>query len=64
MWATSFTIFINVVSTFLVTSFSRSKEYIILQISFSTFSDVLPAFTCTCLGVNIISLKRSETLAM
>ena len=31
--------------TFLVTSFSRYKEYIIWRILFSKFLDVLPAFT-------------------
>ena len=44
--------------------FARFKEYIISLISFTKFSDVLPAFTCasginnlwsTCLGVNIFS---------
>ena len=42
-------------------------------ISFSKFSDVLPAFTCAitigkllsfCLEHNILRFKRSETLAM
>ena len=33
--------------TFLVTSFSRYKEYIIYLISCSKFSVVLPAFACT-----------------
>ena len=32
--------------TFLVISFAQYKEYIICQISFSKFLDVLPAFTC------------------
>ena len=30
----------------LVISFAQYKEYIIGQISFRTFSDTLPAFTC------------------
>ena len=50
--------------TFLVISFARYREYIICLISFSKFSDVLPAFTCTSdignlwsiyLGINILS---------
>ena len=32
--------------TFLVISFAWYKEYMIWWISFSKFSDVLPAFTC------------------
>ena len=32
--------------TFLVICFAGYKEYIICLISFSKFSDVLPAFTC------------------
>ena len=48
--------------TFLVTFFARYKEYMICLISFTKFSDVIPAFTCAraignlgiiCLGVNI-----------
>ena len=54
--------------TFLVIfffSFARYKEYITCLISFSNFSNVLPAFTCAraidylsriCLGVNTFSL--------
>ena len=38
--------FIILLDTFLVTSFYQYKEYIICLISFSKFSDVLPAFTC------------------
>ena len=33
--------------TFSVISFTRYKEYMICIISFHSFSDVLPAFTCT-----------------
>ena len=32
--------------TFLVIYFAQYEEYIICQISFSKFPDVLPAFTC------------------
>ena len=48
------------------------KEYMMRLISFSKFSDVLSAFTCTraignlwsiCLGVNILILEWSETLS-
>ena len=58
--------------TFLVNFFARYKTYMIWRISFSKFSDVLPAFTCTntidnllisiCLSVNILRLewKKSE----
>ena len=53
--------FIIMLYTFLVISFAGYKEYIISLISFSKFSDVLPAFTCVinnlwsiCLGVNIL----------
>ena len=54
--------FIILLYTFLVISFAWYKEYIICLISFSKFSDVLPAFTCasaignlwsTCLGANV-----------
>ena len=38
--------FIILLYTFLIISFSRYKEYVIYLISFSKFSDVLPAFTC------------------
>ena len=38
--------FIMLLYTFLVISFARYREYIICLISFSKFSDVLPAFTC------------------
>ena len=49
---------------FLVVSFAQYKEYIVCLISFSKFSDILPAFTgasaidnlsSICLGVNILS---------
>ena len=58
---------------FLVISFAWYKEYIICLISFSKFSDVLPAFTCAnassnlwsiCLGVNILSCLHSKTLQL
>ena len=70
--------FIILLYTFLVISFARYKEYMICLISFSKFSDVLPAFTCASaignlwkirLGIHILSCFwfkniRSETLAM
>ena len=37
--------FIILLYTFLVISFARYKEHLIFLISFSKFSDVLPAFT-------------------
>ena len=55
--------FIILLYTFLAVSFAKYKEYMICLISFSKFSDVLPAFTCAraignlwtiCLGVNIL----------
>ena len=64
--------FIILLYTFLVTSFSRYKRYMICLISFTKFSDVLPAFTCgsaisnlgsISLGVNILITLRSETVA-
>ena len=60
----TFTEFITLLFTFLVISFSQYKKSMVCLISFSKFSDVLPAFTCTraignvwsiCLGVNILS---------
>ena len=36
--------------TFLKISFSQYKEYLIFQISFSKFSNVLHAFTCASTG--------------
>ena len=57
---------------FFVISFVRNKEYLIWQISFSKFSDVLRAFTCAsaivnpwsiCLGVSVLRGEWSETLA-
>ena len=56
--------FIILLNTLLVIAFAQYKEYKICLISFSKFSDVLPAFTCAsaigniwsiCLGVNILS---------
>ena len=56
--------FIILLYTFLVISFAGYKEYRICLISFSTFSDVLPACTCAraidnlwsiCVGVNILN---------
>ena len=56
----------------MVISIAGYKEYMICLISFSKFSDVLPAFTCArvignlssiCLGVNILILEWSETLS-
>ena len=52
--------------TFLAIYFAWYKDYIKCPISFSNFSDVLPAFTCAseignlwsiCLGLNIFSLS-------
>ena len=49
--------------TFLVISFARYRDYTICLISFSNFSDVLPAFTCASaigilwsiyLGLNVL----------
>ena len=80
-----FSEFINIVSTlfynfiefmilfytFLVISSFRYKEYIIFLISFSKFSDLLPAFTCAsgignlwsnCFVVNILICLHSEIL--
>ena len=63
--------FIILLYTFLVTYFSWYKEYMIWQISFSKFSDVLSAFTCATavgnlwsiwLGVNILSPSTRFTL--
>ena len=57
--------------TFLVIYFAQYREYMISQISFSKFSDVFSAFTyaraidelwTSCLGVNILSCLRTETL--
>ena len=45
--------FIILLYTFLVISFSQYKKYIICLISFSKFSDVLPAFTCASTSSNI-----------
>ena len=59
--------FIILLRTFLVTSFSWCKEYLIWDIPISRFSDVLPYFTCEsatsnlwgiCLGVNILISLR------
>ena len=71
--------FIMLMYTFLVISLQKMKriytlykEHIVWRISFSKFSDVLPAFTCArvisslwsiCLGVNILRGVRSQTLA-
>ena len=62
--------FITLCYYFLIISFARYKKYRICLISFSKFSDVLPAFTCAsaignlgriCLGVIIlIRLAKSE----
>ena len=58
---------------FLAISFAWYKEYIICLISFSKFSDVLPAFTCAnassnlwsiCLGVNILSSLHLKALQL
>ena len=55
--------FIVLFRTFLVTSFSWCKEYLIWDIPLSRYSDVSPYFTCenatsnlwgVCLGVNIL----------
>ena len=63
--------FIILLYTFLVTSFSQCKKYVICLISFSKFSDVLLTFPCAKAignlwsnwsGVNILSCLRSKTL--
>ena len=46
--------FIKLLYTFLVNSFARYKHYITCLISFSKFSDVLPAFT----GASAIGLRH------
>ena len=55
--------------TFLKISFDQYKEYLIFQISFSKFSNVLHAFTCAsatgnlfsfCLRVNILRCKAKS----
>ena len=55
-----------IVIHFLVTSFSRYKEYMICLISFNKFSDVLPAFTCASATGNlwIISLRVNILIAL
>ena len=67
----NFVKFIILLYTFLAISFARYKEYEIYLILFSTFSDVLPAFTCAspignlcsiCLGLNISRFELSKTL--
>ena len=58
--------------TFLVISFARYNEYMIFLISFTKFSDVLPAFTCASaignlrsiyLGIKILRLELFKTLS-
>ena len=64
--------FLMLLYTSLEIRLTQYKRYIIWRISFSKFSDVLPAFTCAravgnlwsiCLGVNILSCLHSDTLA-
>ena len=64
--------FIILSYTFLPTSFALYKEYTICMISFSKFSDVLPACICAsaignfwsiCLGPNILRFEWSDTLS-
>ena len=64
--------FIILLCNFLVISFAQYREFIIYIISFGKFSDVLPAVTFAWaivnlwsfyLGVNILRLEWSETLA-
>ena len=56
--------FIILLHTFLVISFAGYREYIVCLISFSKFSDVLPAVTCERaigLEVSILSgVAKSE----
>ena len=62
--------FIMLLYTFSVVFFAQYKEYMICLIPFSTFPDVLPAFTCAgatgnpwsiCLGLNIFNnVAKSE----
>ena len=54
---------IHVVVYFVSVLFAWCKKYMIWQILFSKFSDVLPTFTSFCLGINILTCLRSETLA-
>ena len=65
--------FIILLYIFQVISFAWYREYIICLIIFRKFSDILPAFTCAraisnlwsiCLGVSILKLEWSETLAI
>ena len=67
-----FITFLNSLDCCICFYFLLHKEYMIWQISFSKFSDVVPAFTCAraignlwniCLRVNILSCLRSATLA-
>ena len=67
----NFTEFSKMLHIFLVISFARYKEYTICLISFSNFSDVLPAFTCASaignlwsifLGLNIVRFELPKTL--
>ena len=64
--------FIVLLYIFLIIYFAWYKEYIICLISFSKFSDVLPAFTCAnvivnlwsiCLRLNILNCLWSNTVA-
>ena len=68
----TFTEFIRMLYTFLVTSFSEYKKYMICLISFSKFSDVLPIFICAraignlwsiSQGVSVLRLEWSKTLS-
>ena len=67
----NFIVFIILFHTFLVMFFARYRENIIFMISFSNFSDVLPALTCEsaignlwsiCFELKILWFDWSETL--
>ena len=45
--------FIILSYTFLVISFALFKEYMICRISFSSFSNILPVFTCESIISNL-----------
>ena len=48
--------------TVLVISFARFEEYMIWQILFNNFSDVLPGFTCGRVIGNLFSICLSVTV--
>ena len=54
--------FVILLYAFLVISFARYKECIICLISFSKFSDVLPAFTCVSAIGNLWSISLWDNM--